>query len=148
MNSELPLDSRVADPRVDEVSRALRQKPWLGVAQVAGLVGLSQSRLREVFKKHTGVCITQYSLGIRLEHARILLTNTFLSIKEIRNEAGIPDASNFVRYFKQRYGEAPSYYRKAIRRRLDQQTGVHTNETPLQPSSVLAFTSRALGEPR
>jgi hypothetical protein len=58
MNNQLPLDSRAADARVDEVSRALQHQPLLGAGQLAGLVGLSRSRLREVFKKETGVCMS------------------------------------------------------------------------------------------
>jgi transcriptional regulator GlxA family with amidase domain len=39
-------------------------------------------------------------MEMRLLRASELLVTTFQSVKEIRNEAGIPDASNFAHRFK------------------------------------------------
>jgi transcriptional regulator GlxA family with amidase domain len=132
------------DPRVEEVCRVLHLQPRLGVAELASLVRLSPSRLRHVFKKQTGVAIVEYSLEVRLQHARVLLITTFLSIKEIRHVAGIPDATNFVRFFKKRFHLTPSLYRETFRDHLDQQIAIYTNETPLPPTGHLGFTARII----
>jgi AraC-like DNA-binding protein len=41
----------------------------------------------------------------------VLLTTTFLSVKEIASRVGLADESHFVRDFKRIYGMTPSEYR-------------------------------------
>lgn len=84
-------------------------------AQLAALVNLSTSRFRHLFKEETGRTIHQYLRERRLERAEFLLRTTFLSIKEVKSEAGVSGMSHFVEYFKQRYGVTPSGYRKKPR---------------------------------
>ncbi|HEV2835371.1 MAG TPA: helix-turn-helix transcriptional regulator [Pyrinomonadaceae bacterium] len=80
--------------------------------ELAALVNLSASRFRHVFKEETGLSITQYLRELRLERAEFLLRTTFLSIKEVMTESGHTSMSHFVHYFKNKYGRAPSAYRK------------------------------------
>ena len=101
------------DPRIQAVMRALEAQPHLRTAQLAALVDLSPDHLERLFKKQLGASISGYSIDLRLQKARTLLRSTYRSVKEIRNEIGIPDASNFVRYFKERFGLSPSACRKA-----------------------------------
>ena len=82
------------------------------VAQLALLVHLSASRFRHLFKEETGVSINQYLRERRLERAELLLRTTFLSIKEVTMEVGVRSTSHFVDYFKEKYGDTPSAYRK------------------------------------
>jgi two-component system response regulator YesN len=91
---------------------ALRAQPQLRVSQLAPMVDLSPNYLERLFKKHVGTSITEYSMEMRLLRASELLVTTFHSVKEIRNEVGIPDASNFAHRFKRRFGLPPSKYRK------------------------------------
>jgi transcriptional regulator GlxA family with amidase domain len=89
-----------------DVSRA-----W-ETAELAALVNLSPSRFRHVFKEETGVSVTHYLRGLRLERAEFLLRTTFLSIKEVMSESGLTSMSHFVQYFKKKYGRTPSGYRR------------------------------------
>jgi transcriptional regulator GlxA family with amidase domain len=101
------------DPRIKAVIHALEARPQLRTSQLAALVDLSPTHLERLFKKHLGISIRKFSAELGLQKAMKLLKTTFRSVKEIRNETGIPDASNFVRYFKERFGLSPSAYRKA-----------------------------------
>jgi AraC family transcriptional regulator, arabinose operon regulatory protein len=83
-------------------------------AELAALVNLSTSRFRHLFREETGRTINQYLRDRRLERAEFLLRTTFLSIKEVKSEAGVTSMSHFVQYFKQRYGVTPSAYRKQL----------------------------------
>lgn len=83
-------------------------------AELAALVNLSTSRFRHLFREKTGRTINQYLRDRRLERAEFLLRTTFLSIKEVKSEAGVTSMSHFVQYFKQRYGVTPSAYRKQL----------------------------------
>ena len=85
------------------------------------MVDLSPNYLERLFKQHVGASITEYSMEVRLLRASELLVTTFHSVKEIRNEAGIPDASNFAHRFKKRFGIPPSEYRNVAAMLLERE---------------------------
>ena len=87
--------------------------PW-ETAELAALVNLSASRFRHLFKEETGQTTSQYLRDVRLQRAELLLRTTFLSIKEVMSEAGLPSRSHFVQYFKRKYGLTPTAYRKRL----------------------------------
>jgi AraC family transcriptional regulator, arabinose operon regulatory protein len=83
-------------------------------AALAALVNLSASRFRHLFKEETSVSVVAFLRERRLERAELLLRTTFLSIKEVKSEAGVGSMSHFVSHFKARYGVTPSTYRKQL----------------------------------
>jgi transcriptional regulator GlxA family with amidase domain len=101
------------DQRVQKVLRLMEEdlSRRLTPAEIARAVNLSPAHLRYLFKAETGMSVMQYQKRLRLEEARRLLENTFLSGKEIMNRIGITDESHFVRDFKQSYGMTPAQYR-------------------------------------
>jgi transcriptional regulator GlxA family with amidase domain len=102
------------DTRVDDVIRALSVQPILRTAELAIVVGLGSSHLRHLFRRHLGFSIDAYRMEARLLRACDLLTGTVLSVKQIRYEIGIPDASNFVHHFRRRFGVTPSSFRRTV----------------------------------
>jgi two-component system response regulator YesN len=90
----------------------------LSLTEIAQSVNLSSSRLRYLFKAETGVPIAQYFKSLRMQKAKELLENTFLSVKEITVSVGINDESHFVRDFKKNFGLTPSQYRERYRASL------------------------------
>jgi len=80
--------------------------------QIAPLVNLSPSRLRHIFKADTGLSLKQYQNQLRMQKARELLEDSFLSIKEIMLETGISDRKHFARSFKRTYGTTPTEHRR------------------------------------
>ena len=91
-------------------------RAW-NIAQLAALVNLSPSRFRHLFKEETGKTTGQFLRELRLRRAEFLLRTTFLSIKEVMSASGVTSMAHFVQYFKKRYGETPSAYRKRLRGR-------------------------------
>jgi len=83
----------------------------LSTAAMGHLVNLSASHLAHLFKREAAMSPQQFLKHVRLQHARLLLQSTFLSIKEIMVRSGFNDASHFVRDFKRAYGQTPSQYR-------------------------------------
>ena len=110
------------DHRVLQVMESLHGNSALTISQLAVSVKLSSSHLQHLFKQQTGVSIKAYVIERRLQSAVNLLQTTYLSVKEVRNGVGIPDGSNFVRYFKRRFGRTPSHYRQ------DRSNAESTNE--------------------
>jgi transcriptional regulator GlxA family with amidase domain len=131
------------DPRVATVIRALGEQPRLRTHELATLVGLGKERLRQLFRKEVGVSIGDFAMEVRLQAACVLLRTTNRSLKQICDDVGIPDPSNFTRHFKRRFLQTPSEYRKAQDYRFYQEITGFTKSKPLQATPFIAFTARA-----
>lgn len=105
------MDARV-EKVVSRMRTEFRQDP--SFREMAQVVNLSQSRLRYLFKKETGVAPGHYLRAYRLEQAKELLETTFLSVKEIIRSIGVNDPSHFIREFKKTYGQTPAQYRMSL----------------------------------
>lgn len=84
----------------------------ISLADMAKLVNLSTWRFCHVFKSETDVTPSQYLKALRMERARILLEETFLSVKQVMIEVGMNDESHFVRDFKAAYELPPIKFRR------------------------------------
>ncbi len=105
------LDEEI-DRRILHVLRLIEANRSVDVGKLARIVNLNPSYLGRLFKAAIGISIVQYSIELRMKHARHLFLTTDWAVKRIAIECGIPDGSNFVRYFKRRFGVVPSEFRK------------------------------------
>lgn len=87
----------------------------LGVAGLAQILGVSKSSLEKRFKAATGKTVFEEIHRFRMERARHLVDETFLSVDEISEQIGIADSKRFVGLFKERFGATPNAYRKERR---------------------------------
>lgn len=90
--------------------RAMHRK--LPLRELAGVTGLSVSRLCHLFQSHAGVGPAQYLKSLRMQRARELLENSVLCVKEIAARLGYDDPSRFVEDFRKTYGLTPSRHRR------------------------------------
>ncbi|MEA2068328.1 MAG: helix-turn-helix transcriptional regulator, partial [Verrucomicrobiota bacterium] len=101
------------DNLVRTVNRQLAE--WHGrtvaVADLAGEIGLSESRLRVLFKEAAGIPLGAYIQNYRLNHAMALLRTTSLSIADVAEEAGFGSHQAFSRIFRKETGQTPRDYR-------------------------------------
>ena len=74
---------------------------------------MSISHLAKVFKKETGVTMTEYIALLRCKKAANLLKKTNLPIQEISSYVGYSDNNYFVKVFKKNYDMTPTEFRKA-----------------------------------
>lgn len=81
------------------------------LGKMAQSVNLSAAYFCYLFKSITGVPPAKYLKSLRMQQSTVLLTTTFLSVKEIVRQVGLADDSHFVRDFKRIYGVTPSEYR-------------------------------------
>lgn len=81
------------------------------LSKMAQSVNLSSTRLCCLFKAETGTPPARYLKTLRMDDAAMLLSRTFLSVKEIMVRVGFSDESHFVRDFKRLHGLTPTKYR-------------------------------------
>lgn len=82
------------------------------LTDVASHVNLNISYFSTVFKKETGSSFSQYLNMTRIEHSKLLLNNTDLSILEVALEVGFDTDSYFCTVFKKRVGISPKQYKQ------------------------------------
>jgi len=99
--------------RVKRVIELMRGDPSqnFSLGKMAQSVNLSAPYFCNLFKSITGVPPAKYLKTLRMKQATVLLTTTFLSVKQIVRHVGLADESHFVRDFKRIYGMTPSEYR-------------------------------------
>jgi AraC-like DNA-binding protein len=85
----------------------------LSLDTMAQSVNLSTPHMCYLFKAETGTPPAHYLKLLKMQGAALLLTGTFLCVKEVIVRAGFSDESHFVRDFKGIYGQTPTAYRKS-----------------------------------
>lgn len=83
--------------------------------EIADILGVSSSRLSQLFKEVTGKTVKDVLVSRRVMEAKRLLATTERPIKQIVYDAGFNDASYFVRAFRSAVGASPSAYRQRSR---------------------------------
>ncbi|MCE5255420.1 MAG: AraC family transcriptional regulator [Spirochaetaceae bacterium] len=81
---------------------------------IAERLGVSTSRLNEVFKTYTSMTPYQYYIHIKMHMAKILLAEGDLSVKEVAFKLGFQDQYHFSRLFKSKTGIAPSQWKSFV----------------------------------
>jgi len=82
------------------------------VADLAGELRFSESRLRVLFKQTAGIPLGAYIKNYRLNRAMALLRTSALPIATIAEEAGFGSPQAFSRIFKKETGHTPRSYRQ------------------------------------
>jgi AraC-like DNA-binding protein len=81
------------------------------ISELAAQLHMSPSHLQRVFKRETGERIGEWLVTQRLRNAAYLLSNSYLSVKEIACSTGYEHVSSFIRAFERRYELTPTRYR-------------------------------------
>lgn len=85
----------------------------LTVPEIAAALGTSQRQLERQFNQSVGCTVVQFGTLVRLQHARVLLISTSLSVRDIATAAGFNTLSHFAYAFRKCFGRRPSDYRQA-----------------------------------
>lgn len=80
----------------------------------AEYLNVNPSYLSTLFKKETGMTLTEYINRKRIEHALLLLNSTDMQIQMIAQYCGITDVNYFTKTFKKIVGKTPKEYREMI----------------------------------
>lgn len=88
----------------------------IDLAQLAALVGLSQSHFSRAFKASTGTAPYRWQLDARIRRAQTLLMDTRATLEHVAELTGFADAVHFGRTFRKITGTSPAAWRNAADR--------------------------------
>ena len=97
------------DPRMSTLLARLHERPGLAFsgAELANLIGLSESRMQHVFKDQVGIPIRRYVLWMRLRNV-LELALAGSSLTTAAHASGFSDLAHFTRTFRATFGIKPS----------------------------------------
>ena len=84
----------------------------INIPSIANQIGISASRLNEIFKQFTSMTPYQYFIQLKIHKAEELLSEENISVKEAAWRMGFEDQHYFSRLFKHKTGIAPSNWKK------------------------------------
>ncbi len=86
----------------------------ISLAEVAEAAYLSPNYMSQLLKKQTGLAFVDWLTGRRMDRARELLAHTADRVGTVAHRVGYGDEAYFTRRFKQRFGVAPTAYRRSM----------------------------------
>ena len=98
----------------DYIELSLDRK--IKTADLAALVGYTEYYLTEKFRKETGQSVSSYIRYVKVEHAKVLLESTDLSIKELSDRLAFNTVNYFIQSFRDTTGYTPAQYRKKVQK--------------------------------
>lgn len=109
------------DPKIDTKKLLLQTKLYidehyaenLSLEQLTRISLMQKSHFMHQFKRYFGTSPIKYLNGVRMENAKLLLTNTDRSITEIAADVGFNTPAYFSEMFLRSVGATPSAFRRS-----------------------------------
>lgn len=80
---------------------------------IAQAAGISRSFLSNIFSKQLQTSPVNYAISLKMNLAKRMLVNSYLSVKEISIKCGFQDPNFFCRSFKKHFHVSPGEYRSS-----------------------------------
>lgn len=99
---------------VDQINQFISEhyREEIGRNEIARWLFLTPEHVSRMYKKQTGVSLTDYINMYRIEKAKALLEETESSVSEIAVKVGYDNFTYFSTLFKKYVGITPNQYRK------------------------------------
>ena len=131
-NQRLPLQTRlrISHPKLIQAIAEMENyvEEALTREEIAARVGLSRRQLERLFRRYLNTSPARYYLRLRLERARLLLTQTTMPVTEIAFACGFTSASHFSKCYRDMFGRTP---------RDERRSGSRDNDTPDESAAAL-----------
>jgi len=88
------------------------QEEPLSCAALAEGVGLSTRQMERLFRKYFGRTPTRFYLELRLDRARLLLSQTTMPVLDVALASGFVSASHFSKCYREQFGRTPREERR------------------------------------
>ncbi len=83
----------------------------ISIRELAENVSFSPGYFCKLFKKAANTTPAEYIISVRFSNAKLLLSESELTVSQISEMCGFSDASYFSYYFKKNFGMTPGEYR-------------------------------------
>ena len=80
------------------------------LSKLASLTGMSETKMKQLFKQTFGDSIYSFYQKLRMEEAAFLLKQGAYSVSEVGYELGFTNLSHFSRLFEKQYGVTPKRF--------------------------------------
>ena len=87
----------------------------ISLRNLAEVANLSEYYFTRYFKEQTGYTPIEYATMAKLDHAKVLLIRTDMTIREIAASVGYHNSNGFTNLFKDKIGCSPQMFRKLMR---------------------------------
>lgn len=129
-NQRLPLQARlrISHPKLIQAIAEMEQniEEVLTREEIAARVGLSRRQLERLFRRYLTTSPARYYLRLRLERARLLLSQTTMPVTEIAFACGFTSASHFSKCYRDMFGRTPR----------DERRGAGNADSPDDPAAA------------
>ncbi|OXM15106.1 AraC family transcriptional regulator [Paenibacillus herberti] len=100
-----------------------RLSSQLSLAEISNTLHIANTKLKELFKRHTGKTIMEYYANMKIEKAKLLIREDAHNFTEISRQLGFSSVHYFSKAFKRATGMSPSEYAKSVKARSGIQQG-------------------------
>lgn len=83
------------------------------LGDLAAICGVSPEYFIRMFKSSLGVSPHRYVVGVRIHHAKRLLTDPNIGLADIARQCGFANQQHFTNTFRRMTGSSPGAYRRA-----------------------------------
>ncbi len=135
------IDGKIAQVKT-YIRKNLDKKVSLEAA--ADRVCLSPKYLSRVFQARTHEKFNQYSLSLKIAHAKRLLEQTALSVEQIANSVGYLNAESLIRLFQKVEKVTPAEYRRSQARQKVQRKPLREKNVRIRRIKTLSKRSHAV----
>ena len=104
-----PRYSQAVQKCVDYIELHLEER--IRAADLARMAGYDEYYLTRLFKKETGLAVSDYVKFAKVERAKVLLKSTRLSVQEIADKLAFSSRSYFIHSFRSVTGQTPTQWR-------------------------------------
>lgn len=117
MRCNPPEDQAMQNPYVKEMKQIITDdiSRHITVEEIANRIHLYPTYCSELFRRETGMTISEYAVQARIEAAKELLGDSSLTIRDVAEQTGFCDRFYFSRIFRQKAGQSPTEYRQMIK---------------------------------
>ena len=88
--------------------------------EIMAHVSMSQTALKEMFRRETGISVMQYFSQLKTERAKSLIRENYFNITQIAAMLGFESIHYFSRWFKKQTGMSPLEYGHSVKAILEQ----------------------------
>lgn len=99
-------------PKISKSIQIIEQNPSISLTELSDKMNMNKSYLCRLFKKEVAINLTDYTLNVRIEKAKKLLTETNMKVNDISNQLGYIYAHQFSKDFKKVTQIIPTEYRR------------------------------------